>query len=233
MPDLRFLALSLLLISFAASAQAGTPAAPDMSKAYGSAWRPDFEKWLPAVSVAPVNHVVPTPDGRPSVSQYFMCQNEPVSTIPATRFDYALSGCPMLSNQGTKYYTGMAGPQRGNVVYDRVHQIVLFSRGCCSVESAIVAAGIGPPSTSVYEADLTNVRTSGGLKLGMSIDAVEKIFGPTAQRSVTGRPGLVVLLYGTKPPQPSQLCGGDAGKQTLTLAFRNTRLTYIEIGTGC
>jgi len=194
-------------------------------------WKPKFNKWLPTLSLDKTLQTHAAPKGNGSVD-FFICNNGPISSISYREFDYAISGCPLLE-QGTAYSTGKAGPERGNVVYDPAHQIVLFSRGCCSVESFVLAGGIGAPPSPVHEADLTDVRTHRGLHLGMTQNEVMAIYGQSYVYSVASHPGLIALRYFTRPPTPIAACGGDAGRQNLTFAFRDNKLTYIEIGEGC
>ncbi|HTV73217.1 MAG TPA: hypothetical protein VME66_05910, partial [Candidatus Acidoferrales bacterium] len=192
----------------------------------GKAWR----KWLPSLDLEDVRQHLP--QSSTSRLDYFICPNQPTANLSYYGFEYAVSGCPNLAG-GSAYEHGPAGPERGQALYDYGHQILLFSRGCCSVESFVVAAGIGSPPMPVARADLAGISTHRGLRLGMTQKQVVQIYGPARAEPVPAHPGLVAIAYGAKAPGHTVKCGGQLGDQYFLFAFRDDALTYMEIDTGC
>ncbi len=223
----RAIGLMLGITTFAAAAVAATGA--DASKTFGAAWSPALGAWLPD----PDAGFVAWSKGQSSVTgryDYFVCGGARAPSEAKQSFYYAGSACPAVKN-GTFFVYGTAEPIKGNVVYDRAHAIVLYSKGCCAWRGFALTANTGQPPKSVSDADLRGVRTSRSIALGMTRAQVEKIYGPARPHDTRGRPGWTTLSYTTmrtKPTEPGDACGQFQG-----FSFRQDRLVSIELLAGC
>ena len=160
---------------------------------------------------------------------YFVCADNAKPSVPLHDFDYAGSACGVLKN-GTAFAYGPAGPIRGRVVYDRVHRIVLYAKGCCAWRGFALTANVAPPPKPVAAADLSAVRTKRGVTLTMTPAQVERIYGTASPHPTKGRPGLSTLYYSTITggPNSPEACG-----QFQSFSFKNGRLVSIELLVGC
>lgn len=162
----------------------------------------------------------------------FVCANAPPAPKASpTGFDYAMSRCPVLQG-GTPTVFGSGEPQRGKAVYDAAHRIALSYSGCCAARSYVLAAGITPPPIAIRSADLSEVKTSRGIGLGMTMSDVVAAYGKAVPYLAgTGASAVPVLSYttfGSDPVHSSEACG-----QYQTFAFRAKKVVAIEIYTGC
>ncbi|HVA32827.1 MAG TPA: hypothetical protein VNG31_01690, partial [Candidatus Baltobacteraceae bacterium] len=126
----------------------------------------------------------------------------PSSTANPATFDYPMSACAVLMG-GTAFSFGSGEPQRGRVVYDSSHRIVLYYSGCCASRAYVLAADASPPPMPLRAADLSGVRTQRGITLGMTIDQVQHVYGPaTAYAPSNGPPGVRILTYSSFSSDP-------------------------------
>ena len=234
MRTFRFIRLSAIVLTLAlasaafACARAGADADP--SKAFGAAWSPALGAWLPD----PDTGFDAWSKGQTVVTNqydYFVCGSATAPTEPKQSFYYAGSACAPVKS-GTFYVYGTAEPIKGYVVYDRVHGIVLYNRGCCAWRGYALTAGTGQPPKSVNNADLSGVRTARGVSLGMTQAQVQKIYGPAQPHAAKGRPGMTTLSYTTMKGKPNAP-GGDACGQFQSFTFKQDRLISIELLAGC
>jgi hypothetical protein len=224
------LAVAVTLAVTASAALTGAAeAVPDATKTFGSAWSPALGAWLPD----PDTGFDAWSKGQAALSgryDYFVCGAPRTPTETKQSFYYAGSGCPLVTN-GTYYVYGTAEPIKGNVVYDRAHRIVLYSRGCCAWRGFALSANAGPPPKPVSGANLSGVRTMRGVSLGMTRAQVEKIYGPARPHGTKGRPGGTTLSYTTMKAKPNE--PGDACGQFQSFSFLRDQLVSIELLAGC
>lgn len=221
--------LAILMQVQPLNAVAGT-AESQATALYGSAWSPKLGAWLPAYGYG----FDAWQHGQTAISiedDYFICGTAPRPSPTATRsFYFAGVGCPGLKN-ATFFVYGEAGPPKGHILYDSSHGLTLFSEGCCAWGHVVLAIASGPPPKSVSSADLSNVTTMRGVKLGMTPSQVIAIYGVAKTHGVAGAPKATMLSYTNlkqKPSHPGNKCG-----QFQNFVFRGGRLIYIELLAGC
>lgn len=122
--------------------------------------------------------------------------------------------------------------QKAHVVYDKAHRIALYDTGCCSW-SETVEAYASPPPKAVLDADLSALKTTRGVRLGMSRDAVTHIFGAAKAQAVPHHAGVSVLAYTTWPTRDKLSKTHSECGQFENLYFQNDRLISIQLGNGC
>lgn len=197
---------------------------------HGSAWSPALGAWLPKVGGGfdSWNRGLTSLS---TVKDAFVCGATDAAPMPSTRrFTYASAGCQLLLN-GTYFVYGSAGPTKGHVVYDRLHNRALYQEGCCSWGSAVLASDIRPPPKPVHAADLIAVHTARGVWLGMTPSAVMRVYGRATEHGVPKAPDVLMLSYTTLNLSPSN--SGNKCGQFENFAFRSGRLVYIELMSGC
>jgi hypothetical protein len=133
---------------------------------------------------------------------------------------------------GTFFLYGDAGPPKGRVVYDYAHHIAFYEQGCCSWQE-IAAGYASPPPKTVANRDLTNLVTVRGIRLGMSTEAVERVYGRAKLVPVPKRIRTYVLPYTTWPPKQQVTVVRMPCGQFQNFYFRDNRLILIQIGNGC
>lgn len=221
----RFAVFAVALVAVFACVAAGRsqtiPNAPSAVNASIGTWLPDPEIGFDAWSRRQ-NSVVRSYD-------YFVCAGNAKPNVPSHDFDYAGSACAALKG-ATVFAYGSAEPIRGRAVYDRVHRIVLYAKGCCAWRGFALTGGIAPPPKPVATADLSGVRTKRGVTLAMTPAQVEQIYGAATLHSTKGRPDLSTLYYSTMKggPNSPEACG-----QFQSFSFKNGRLVSIELLAGC
>ena len=130
--------------------------------------------------------------------------------------------------RGTSFVYGEAGPSRGSVVYDSVHRLAFFSKGCCSYNTVVLASGVSAPPVPVTEHDLTGARLVSGVALGASVSQVLAMHGTTSLEHLPTAPGMGFLMYeNTSPPK------GGGCVQRQIFGFVAGRLSVIELYNGC
>jgi hypothetical protein len=168
--------------------------------------------------------------GRTSVTNqydYFVCGTSS-PTVKPQNFDYAGSACPGLTS-GTAFSYGAGEPNTGRVVYDRVHRIVFYSKGCCAWRGFALTAHVGSPPATVASVDLSGVRTHRGVTLGMTTAAVERIYGAAKPHAAKDIAGATTLSYATPTSNaPQRTCG-----QWQSFSFKQDRLISIDLLAGC
>ena len=224
-------ALWAIVLTLALTTPAATIAAavPDAAKTFGSAWSPALGAWLPDPNVG-FTAWSNGQTARTNQYDYFVCGTARTPTETRQSFYYAGSVCPPVKN-GTFFVYGTAEPIKGNVVYDRVHGIVLYSKGCCAWRGFALTANPGRPPKPVSDADLTGVHTMRGVSLGVTRAQFERIYGPARPHDAKGRPGVTTLSYTTMKAKPTE--PGDACGQFQSFSFRQDRLVSIELLAGC
>lgn len=197
--------------------------------AFGSAWSPALGAWLPN----PDTGFDAWSKGQTAVTHqydYFVCGSSRAPTEQKRSFYYAGDVCSPIKN-GTSFVYGTGEPIKGKVVYDRVHRIVLYNKGCCAWRGFALTANVEKPPKPVSDADLSGVHTMRGVSLGMTQAQVERIYGAVRTHAAKGRPGATTLSYTTmkaKPTEPGDPCG-----QFQSFSFRQNRLISIELLAGC
>jgi hypothetical protein len=188
-------------------------------------------RWLPKIAA---NFVA---WGQPNVRyggrfDSFRCGGSTAKKSTVRDFDYPESTCSVLRH-GTTLFFGSGEPQRGRLVYDTAHRIVLYSVGCCAARTYLLAANVPPPPAPVRSADLSLVRTARGAALGMTRDGLQAIYGKS-DPYVAGRgaAALRVISYTTFRSNPVRSNGGGCG-QYQSFAMKNDRVSAIEIYVGC
>jgi hypothetical protein len=162
---------------------------------------------------------------------YFVCGAGHTPSEAKQSLYYAGSACPSLKT-GTSFVYGPAGPTKGRVVYDRVHAIILYEKGCCAERGFALTAKVGRPPTAVSDANLSGVHTMRGVWLGMTQAQVQKIYGSVRPHDSKDQPGVTTFSYTTMKTKPTQP-GGDACGQFQSFSFRQDRLVSIELLAGC
>ena len=128
----------------------------------------------------------------------------------------------------TRFKVGNAGPVRYQMLYDRRHHVVLVGRGCCSYYDTLLIANVPPPRSSVAQADLSQMRTLRGVRLGMTLRSITRIFGSPAKQHVLKRGGFTIVGY-EKAPKTVTPC-----VESPTFAFDvRQRLAGVYIYRGC
>ena len=211
------------LVAFTGPAHLTASAAQaDVNTALG-AWLPDpntgFEAWRKG-QTAVINKF-----------DYFVCGAGAAPTEAKQSLSYAGSACKALTN-GTPFSYGPAGPNKGRAVYDRAHDIVLYSKGCCAERGVALTANLGKPPSAVSGADLSGVRTMRGVSLGMTQTQVTAIYGTAQSHATNARPGIATLSYTTMKGTPTDSKGDSCG-QFQSFSFRGNRLVSIELLAGC
>lgn len=218
-------ALACALLPASASAQSANPAAT-----YGAAWNPAVGAWLPDPEAgfhawaAKRAIVIKGYD-------YFVCGSNAKPALPVHDFHYPGSACAPLKN-GTAFVYGTAEPIRGTVVYDGMHGVVLFDKGCCAWRGFELTSTLKAPPKPVKSADLSRVRTTRGVALGMTSKQVAHIYGAAAPHPAKDRAGFTTISYTTMTHGPNDP-GGEPCGQFQSFTFANDKLVSIELLTGC
>lgn len=218
------------LLAFHSVAASGSQSTWSPAQAYGPAWSPALGAWLPKIGAG----FDAWNQGLTSLAvkeDFLVCGAVPISApTPFHNFYYAARGCPMLAN-GTYFVYGNAGPSKGHVIYDPLHNAALYEEGCCAWGTVTLASGVGAPPNKVQSADLGAVHTARGITLGMTEHQVVGVYGRAQPHKVPSAPNVVMLSYTTlslKPANRGSKCG-----QFQNFAFRKGRLVYIELMAGC
>ncbi|MGZ6182938.1 MAG: hypothetical protein ACXWNV_12915 [Vulcanimicrobiaceae bacterium] len=118
-------------------------------------------------------------------------------------------------------------------MYDRVHRIAFYERGCCAWHEIVEAAGVPSPPKSVVNRDLTSVRTARGVYLGETPSQVRSAYGDASLHAVAEHRGVVELSYTTLPPYNSPESHTNSSGQILNFVFRNGHLVLVQLEDGC
>ena len=128
----------------------------------------------------------------------------------------------------TRFKVGNAGPERYQMLYDRRHHVALVGRGCCSYYDMLLISNVPAPRNSVAQADLSRVSTLRGVRLGMGMSSIIRIFGSPAKQHILKRGGFTIVGY-EKEPKTMSPC-----VEWPTFAFdARQRLAGVYISRGC
>jgi len=120
---------------------------------------------------------------------------------------------------------------------DPVHHRVFMHTYCCGAEYRMLATTTGPAPARLPVADLSGVRTRGGIRLGLSSREVIAKRGWTRRYRLAGRPGMTFMDYVTM--QKKAASGNDielyAGHcpDGMLIALRNDRVVSIALEQSC
>jgi hypothetical protein len=225
------LAAPLLLLAAFVASSAGAGAASNPATTFGTAWSPALGAWLPDPDTG-FDAWQKAQTSKTVQYDYFVCgKGNGAPSVAKQNFAYPGSACALFKS-ATPYVFGTAEPMKGNLVYDRAHAVVFYSRGCCAWRGFALAAGVKPPPKTVASADLGDVRTMRGVTLGMTPAQVERIYGPAKMHPVKGNRDLSALSYTTMKGTPTN-GQGEACGQFQSFAFRSAKVVSIELLTGC
>ncbi|HEX3458159.1 MAG TPA: hypothetical protein VHR97_09425 [Candidatus Baltobacteraceae bacterium] len=161
---------------------------------------------------------------------YFVCGTSAEPTLPKHDLHYPGSACPLLKS-ATPFVYGAAEPIKGSILFDRSEGVVFFNTGCCAWRGYVLVAGTGAPPQQVARANLKDVRTARGIKLGMTPPEVIAVYGHALLRSGASRPGMGALYYTTMRGTPQK--SPDACGQHQSFFFKQGRLVEIDLLMGC
>jgi hypothetical protein len=123
--------------------------------------------------------------------------------------------------------------QKARVTYDATHRIVFYETGCCSWEEIVLAYQSTLPPKPLVNRDLSRLKTTRGVQLGMTSAAVIGIYGAAKPQFVKGHGRVSVLAYTTWPPRDKLSKTRSECGQFQNFYFRNSRLILIQLGNGC
>lgn len=127
----------------------------------------------------------------------------------------------------TRFWYDAPGPPSVWMQYDARHRIVRYTDECCGHEEEVLAEDVGMPPHRVAAADLRDVHTLHGVRLGMTQRQLERLYGPARRHRSTMRTRYDVLSYGHAfPARPD--CG-----ELQNFGFRRGRLVAIQVGRSC
>jgi hypothetical protein len=196
---------------------------PECVRLYRTACSEALGKWLPTFALA----------------NDFWSRNSATHITRSDGFSYEGQRAPTPgaeglegAKDGTFFVYGNAGPPKGQVVYDYAHHVAFYDQGCCSWHDS-VAAYAPPPPKRVVNRDLTQLHTVRGVRLGMSPEQVQRIYGKATLRNVRGYNGVDVLPYTTFPPRDQANAIYTPCGQFENFFFQNDRLVLIQIGNWC
>ncbi len=185
-----------------------------------------------------------TPTNPPICVQYFprTCSQAvgewlPQFATPDTYWDGAAhitqrDSFPLSTNTGTLAVFTI-NLQKAHAIYDTVHRIVFYETGCCSWDEIVLAYESTLPPKSLVNRDLSTLKTTRGVRLGMTSAAVVGIYGVAKPQFVKGHGRVSVLAYTTWPPRNQLSKTRSECGQFQNFYFRNNRLVQIQLGNGC
>ncbi|MGH7707043.1 MAG: hypothetical protein ACREM6_03815 [Vulcanimicrobiaceae bacterium] len=116
-------------------------------------------------------------------------------------------------------------PDRYEFVYDPVHRLALFRRGCCGFDETALVSDVPPPPDPVMTNDLSRLQTRSGIRLGARHGTVARIFG-RPKRTVRGsNRRLTAYFY---EHQLDRSCD-----QVSSFVFDGRKLVAISFWNGC
>lgn len=121
--------------------------------------------------------------------------------------------------------------QKAHVIYDAAHRRVFYETGCCSWDEVVLSYAGAPPKPLV-NGNLSLLKTTRGVRLGMSPLDVVRIYG-TALPQRVARTNLTVFAYTTWPPRAKLSKTHSECGQFENFYFQGETLVLIQLGNGC
>lgn len=202
------------------------------------------EAWAMLALLLAATLTSPFPTNNPICTQYFpsTCSEAvgewlPQYATPDTFWDGAThitqrDGFAMSTNSGTLVVFTI-DLQRAHVTYDTARRIVFYETGCCSWDEIVLAYQSTLPPKPLVNRDLSTLKTTRGVQLGMTSAAVIGIYGAAKLQFVKGHGRVSVLAYTTWPPRNKLSKTHSECGQFQNFYFRENRLILIQLGNGC
>ncbi|MGB6986080.1 MAG: hypothetical protein WBD74_08940 [Candidatus Aquilonibacter sp.] len=121
--------------------------------------------------------------------------------------------------------------QKAHVIYDGAHRRVFYETGCCSWNEVVLSYAGAPPKP-LANRDLSLLKTTRGVQLGMSPLDVVRIYGTALQQRIA-RTNLTVFAYTTWPPRNELSKTRSECGQFENFYFQGETLVLIQLGNGC
>lgn len=149
------------------------------------------------------------------------------ANVETTGYD---AGCSYIDGNGIEFDLGPAGPEHYAVLYDPLHRLVWFTRGCCSENEDVLLSYVSAPPVCVMKTQaLIQMRTRRGIRIGDSPSDVERTYGK-ARPIIAGAYTLLLYQY-TPRVQNNGLPGGSCVQSSF--AFLSNRLVGIDFLNSC